>query len=132
MFTDETPKIISRFFQIIESVEQELAGKYMLEKASRQGELSLLFKDASGRSVLCFGLRYDLWTQTQQPFWYWVSLDGDEQTVSRFTEANKGRCLDYMGKRLCSVEQHITAAEQPHKQIVPLLEAQLKILDIDR
>ncbi len=127
MFTEETPKTISRLFEIINSVEQALGKDWTIERQSRQGELALYFKEASGRELLYFALRYDLWTHAQQPLWFGVDLQWNESVIAAFTQGNTGSCLEYQGMRLRALDQQLASGE-PCDEIIRIISAQLHIL----
>ncbi len=129
MFTKDTPKEISRLFDLIEAVQQKFQDRFTINKQSRQGELSLVFKTADLVDILYLGVRYDLWTRAQNPLWFGVQSDWNEKVVNLFSEHNQGRWVPFENFRLCPVPPELTMQDEYKELIIEMLEEQLNIVD---
>lgn len=132
MFSEDMPKIVSRMFTIIGSVEEALGTTYVIEKKSRQGELALYFKDCRGDYILYLAFRYDLWTHLQNPLWFGVNTTWSPEIVADFTINNTGRFIDHDNYRLCPVDQTITSSENPSERLLSILKQQIDSLPFNK
>jgi hypothetical protein len=128
MFSEDMPKIVSRMFTIVESVEAALGTTCVLEKKSSQGELALFFKDCRGDHVFYFAFRYDLWMRLQSPLWFGVHTTWKPEIVAAFTSGNTGRYVDHDNFRLCPIDHDIILRENPSDSILTILKQQITAL----
>ena len=125
MFAEDMPKIVAGYFDLFDAVEQHFKNAYAMERMSRQGELSLEFKNAAGLSLLYLGMRWDLWDRMHLPLWLGVRPDWGQPAVDCFGARNPGRCFFYDGYSLCPVAEPIAASAGGAPELIALLEREL-------
>ena len=104
MFSEDMPKIVAGYFELLDAVEQHFKDAYAMERLSRQGELALVFKNAAGGSLLYLGVRWDLWSRMHLPLWLGVRPDWGQAAADAFAARNQGRCFMHDGYSLCPVD----------------------------
>ncbi len=103
MFDADTPKIISRLYDIIAAVESALSERFTVEPHQCQGERALFFTDTDGKRFFYFGVWYELWSRSSFPLWYGVHTQWNPETVQTFL-GNHPEAVHFEGYQLCKVE----------------------------
>ena len=125
MLSEDMPKIVAGYFGLLDAVAQHFKDSCVVERLSRQGELAIVFKNASGGSLLYLGVRWDLWSRMHLPLWLGVRPDWGQSAVDCFGARNPGRCFFYEGYSLCPVDQPIAASASAAPELIALLEQEL-------
>jgi hypothetical protein len=125
MFSEDMPKIVAGYFELLDAVEQHFKDAYAMERLSRQGELAIVFKNTGGTSLLYVGVRWDLWSRMHLPLWLGVRPDWGQAAARAFAELNQGRCFMHDGYSLCPVDKPIAAGTDAAPELIALLEQEL-------
>ena len=125
MFTEDMPKVVSGFFEMLDAVEQHFRERYAVERLSRQGEQALVFRDGAGNGLLYAGLRWDLWSRAFQPFWLAVRQDWGSSAVEAFGSRHPGRCFFHDGYSFCPLDPTVVAGPDSAGPLIALLESEL-------
>ena len=125
MFSDDMPKIVAAYFELLDAIERHFKDACAIERLSRQGELALVFKNAAGGSLLYFGVRWDLWSRMHLPLWLGVRPDWGQASADAFAVRNQGRCFMHDGYSLCPVDSAIAASTDTVPELIALIEAEL-------
>jgi hypothetical protein len=125
MFTEDMPKLVAGFFEMLDAVEQHFREAYDVERLSKQGEQALVFTRVEAGSLLYFGVRWDLWSRMHVPLWLGVRTDWGQAAVDGFAARNPGRCFFHDGYSLCPVDPAMAAAPGNAAALIALLEDEL-------
>jgi hypothetical protein len=126
MFSEDMPKIVAGYFELLDAVELHFKEAYVIERLSRQGELALVFKNAAGGSLLYVGVRWDLWSRMHLPLWLGVRPDWGQAAAHGFAARNQGRCFMHDGYSLCPADPAIAAgADTAPAALIALVQAEL-------
>lgn len=123
MFSEDMPKIVAGYFELLDAVELHFKEAYAMERLSRQGELALVFKNAAGGSLLYLGVRWDMWSRMHLPLWLGVRPDWGPAAADAFAKRNQGRGFMHDGYSLRPVDPAIAADTVP--ALIALIEAEL-------
>ena len=127
MFDADTPKIISRLYDIIEAVESGLSGSFTVQPHQCQGERALFFTDAAGQRFFYFGVWYELWTRSSFPLWYGVHTQWNPATVQAFLK-NHPEAVHFEGYQLCRAECASIFEDGPVEPVIELIGHELDCL----
>jgi len=126
MFSEDMPKIVSGYFELLDAVEQHFKDGYAIDRLSRQGELALVFKNKAG-SLLYVGVRWDLWSRMHLPLWLGVQPEWGQAAADAFAVRNQGRCFMHDGYSLCPADPAIAAGgETAPAALIALVQAELE------
>ena len=125
MFTDDMPKLVAGFFEVLDAVERHFKELYAIERLSKQGEQALVFKSVEAGSLLYFGMRWDLWSRMHLPLWLGVRPDWGQAAVDAFGARNHGKCFFHDGYSLCPVDPAIATGPDNAAALIALLEQEL-------
>ncbi len=127
MFSPDTPKIISRLYDIIAALESGLAGRFAVQPHQRQGERAVFVADGGGRRFFYVGAWYELWSRSGFPLWYGVHEDWDAAVVTAFL-ARHPEAVAFEGYRLCRAECAPVFEDGPLEPFTGLIESELAFL----
>ncbi len=127
MFDADTPKIISRLYDIIAAVESALSERFSVQQHQRQGERALFFTDADAQRVFYFGVWYELWSRSSSPLWYGVHSQWNPKVVQTFLK-NHPEAVGFEGYHLCRMECAHVFEDGPVEPVVELIEQELDCL----
>ncbi|MBM4311082.1 MAG: hypothetical protein FJ119_09085 [Deltaproteobacteria bacterium] len=127
MFSADTPKIISRLYDIIAALESGLAGRFTLRLHQCPGERALLFTQTDGTPFFYCGAWYELWSRSNFPLWYGVNAQWNAETVQRFLERHP-EAVAFEGYRLCRAECAPVFEDGPVDPVIELIQSELAFL----
>lgn len=127
MFNADTPKIISRLYDIIAAVESALEGRFTIQPHQCQGERALFFTDTDGHRFFYFGVWYELWSRSSSPLWYGVHSQWDPATVQTFLEQHP-EAVGFEGYHLCRMDCAPVFEDGPIESVVELIGHELDCL----
>jgi len=127
MFDADTPKIISRLYDIIAAVESALVDRFTVQPHQCQGERALFFRNADGQRFFYFGVWYELWSRSSVPLWYGVHTEWNPVTVESFLK-NHPTAIGFEGYQLCQVECAPIFDDGPVEPVVELITNELECL----
>jgi hypothetical protein len=127
MFDADTPKIISRLYDIIAAVESALAERFTIQVHQCRGERALFFADADGRRFFYFGVWYELWSRSSFPLWFGVHADWNPGVVQAFLGSHP-EAVGFEGYHLCRVENAPIFEDGPIEPVTELLARELDCL----
>jgi hypothetical protein len=127
MFDADTPKIISRLYDIIAAVEAALSERFTVQPHQCQGERALFFTDADGQRFFYFGVWYELWSRSSVPLWYGVHTAWNPVTVQTFLKQHP-TAIGFEGYQLCQAECAPIFDNGPVEPVVELITHELDCL----
>jgi hypothetical protein len=125
MFDSDTPKIISRLYDVIAAVESALTERFTVQPHQCQGERALFFANADGKRFFYFGVWYELWSRSSFPLWYGVHSQWSPATVQTFLKQHP-EAIGFEGYHLCRAE---CAPVFDDGQVEPVIELITQELD---
>lgn len=127
MFNADTPKIISRLYNIIAAVESALTERFTIQLHQCQGERALFFADTDGQRFFYLGVWYELWSRSNFPLWYGVHADWNPGVVKTFL-GNHPEAVGFEGYHLCRVECAHVFEDGPSEPVAELIARELDCL----
>jgi hypothetical protein len=127
MFSPDTPKVISRLYDIIAALESRLAGRFAVEPHQRQGERAVFVIDGDGHPFFYFGAWYELWSRSGFPLWFGVHADWNAAVVQAFLQRHP-EAVAFEGYRLCRADCAPVFEDGPLGPVTELIENELASL----
>ena len=124
MFDADTPKIISRLYDIIAAVESALTERFTIEPHQCQGERALFFTNAAGQRFFYFGVWYTLWERSSFPLWYGVHTQWKPATIQAF-QTQHPEAVGFEGYQLCRAECAHIFEDGPAEPVIELVTREL-------
>ena len=127
MFSPDTPKIISRLYDVIAAVESGLAGRFSVQPHQCRGERALFFVDAEGKRFFYFGAWYELWSRSGFPLWYGVHSQWAAATVRTFLGRHP-EAVPFEGYHLCRADCAPVFEDGHAQPVIECIERELACL----
>lgn len=125
MFTEETPRLVGGYFKLLDAVESHFKSRYAIERHSRQGELSLVFKTPAGAYILYAGLRWDLWSRMSLPLWIGVRPEWGAEAAEKFSLRHQGKAFLHEGCWISPLDPGIAEGTGNAAALIAVLDQEL-------
>lgn len=127
MFGPDTPKIVSRFCDILAALESALTDRFSIHARQAAGERALVFMHDGDTPLLYVGAWYELWSRSGFPLWYGVHEQWDAPALRCFMERHP-EAVPFEGYRLCRLDCAPVFEDGPAEPVVELVTQELAFL----